>query len=101
MPEFRNSPLLCTRICAPRGFILPNNVQGGLIQCFVVQYYPALPPNVQKIMSFVDLAPLFRKLGREILEKQMHLITVDLMEVRLFIPNYFLSFSLSYPKSVL
>jgi len=45
------------------------------------QYYPALPSNVQAIMSFVDLAPLFQKLGREILEKQMHLITVDLMEV--------------------
>lgn len=45
------------------------------------QYYPALPSNVQKIMAFVDLAPLFRKQGSEILQKQMHLITGDLMEV--------------------
>jgi centromere/kinetochore protein ZW10 len=45
------------------------------------QYYSALPSNVQKIMAFVDLAPLFRKQGSEILQKQMHLITGDLMEV--------------------
>ncbi|KAG0590155.1 hypothetical protein KC19_1G076600 [Ceratodon purpureus] len=45
------------------------------------QYYPALPPNVQKSMSFVDFAPLFRRFGCQILEKQMHLIIVELMEV--------------------
>jgi centromere/kinetochore protein ZW10 len=31
-------------------------------------------------MSFVDLVPLFRRLGCEILEKQIHLVKVDLFE---------------------
>lgn len=47
----------------------------------MIQYRAALPSNVQKILSFVDLVPLFRKLGGDILEKQMHLIKVDLMAV--------------------
>lgn len=50
---------------------------------FLVQYSAALPTKVQKIMSFVDLVPLFRRLGCEILEKQIHLVKVDLFEVSL------------------
>ena len=67
------------------------------MQCCLIQYYPALPPNVQKSMSFVDFAPLFRRFGCQILEKQMHLIIVELMEVTPLMLNYFLmevSFSL-------
>ena len=52
---------------------------------FLVQYSAALPTKVQKIMSFVDLVPLFRRLGCEILEKQLHLVKVDLFEVSLCI----------------
>lgn len=55
---------------------------------FLVQYSAALPTKVQKIMSFVDLVPLFRRLGCEILEKQIHLVKVDLFEVSLRIFFY-------------
>lgn len=93
LEDVLSSFLLCTRNRA-------GNVKYKLTLCFLAQYFPALPLNVQKIMAFVDLAPLFRKQGSEILQKQMHLITGDLMEVCIFMPAQ-LSFPSSYVRSEL
>jgi hypothetical protein len=46
------------------------------------QYCGALPSNVQEVFTFVDLVPLFRRLGCDILEGHLHLIKLNLMEVR-------------------
>ncbi|XP_024370884.1 centromere/kinetochore protein zw10 homolog isoform X2 [Physcomitrium patens] len=73
--EYLNSIHKAASLCYNDCFYIAHHV---LFLHF--QYYPALPRNVQKIMSFVDFAPLFRRFGCQILEKQMHLITVKLME---------------------
>lgn len=44
------------------------------------QYSGALPSNVQEVFTFVDLVPLFRRLGCDILEGHLHLIKLNLME---------------------
>ncbi len=62
--------------------IICTHSSDGMRLCGWRQYSGALPSNVQEVFTFVDLVPLFRRLGCDILEGHLHLIKLNLMEVR-------------------